>query len=143
MVSEGAMSGPHLLDDDEFASNLDRLRAEALTHSHPAQRQGVRDGENEEVGEGAESLEGDAIQRSRRFSLECPYIGCDYSTITLNDPKQVGYLVKLLSLHTQGQNTGDEGSENSDNKDSLRSDREAKELAELGSWPKGKEFPEE
>ena len=124
------MDGLHLLNDDEFASNLERLRAEALTHSHPAQRQGVRDREFEESRECAESLEGDAIQRPRQFSFECPFIGCNYSTITLG-PNQVGYLVKLLSLHTQGahgQSTEDDGSENSDNKDSLKSDREAKEL---------------
>ena len=102
---------------------------ETNNHSHPAQRQGAREEVSENIREGAESLVGDITQQPREFSFQCPYNDCEYTTVTLYDPKQIGYLVKLLSMHTQGahgQNM-DDGLDNS-NSVSNKSDKEGKEL---------------
>ena len=130
LVSEGEMRGPRLLEDDEFAANLDRLRTETFNQSHPAQRQRTRQDVVQDTADGTESVECEASQQPSQFSFQCPYIDCEYTTITLYDPKQVEYLVKLLSMHTEavhGQNADENGSETPE-KETHKSDREGKEL---------------
>ena len=57
LVSEGEMRGPRLLEDDEFAANLDRLRTETFNQSHPAQRQRTRQDVVQDTADGTESVE--------------------------------------------------------------------------------------